>query len=148
LIGTVVTALIPVGSMLIAGAMNTNGLALNRFRNELLAHTGEIEAALALGAAPKESVARYIQSSFEASLIPPIDSLRSLGIVWIPGLMPGMLLSGAKPFYGAIYQFVTLAMMLAASSLTSLASTLLIRRHAFTPAEQLLVRPAAQAPNR
>ncbi len=139
-IDTAITTLIPVGSMLIANAMNTNGLALNRFRADVIAHTGEIEAALALGAAPKQSVAPYSQVSFEASLIPAIDSLRSLGIVWIPGLMAGMLLSGAKPFYAAIYQFVVLAMVFAASGLTALVSTLLIRTHAFTPAEQLTVR--------
>src|SRR5207302_1554399 len=49
---TDVTSLIPVGSMLIANAMNTNGLALNRFRADVLAHVGEIETALALGAGP------------------------------------------------------------------------------------------------
>jgi putative ABC transport system permease protein len=140
-IDTAITALIPVGSMLIANAMNTNGLALNRFRSDVLAHTGEIETALALGADPRQSVAPYVQASFEASLIPAIDSLRSLGIVWIPGLMAGMLLSGSRPVYAAIYQFVVLAMIFAASGLTSLVSTLLIRTHAFTPAEQLLLRP-------
>jgi putative ABC transport system permease protein len=140
-IDSAITTLIPVGSMLIANAMNTNGLALNRFRSDLIAHAGEIETALALGAAPKQSVAPYSQASFEASLIPAIDSLRSLGIVWIPGLMAGMLLSGASPFYAAIYQFVVLAMVFAASGLTSLVSTVLIRAHAFTPAEQLIIRP-------
>jgi putative ABC transport system permease protein len=140
-IDTTITTLIPVGSMLIANAMNTNGLALNRFRAEVLAHTGEIEAALALGAAPKQSVALYSQASFEASLIPAIDSLRSLGIVWIPGLMAGMLLSGARPIYAAIYQFVVLAMIFAASGLTSLVSTILVQSHVFTPAEQLIIRP-------
>jgi putative ABC transport system permease protein len=138
---TAITALIPVGSMLIANAMNTNGLALNRFRADVLAHAGEIESALALGADPRQSVAPYVQASFEASLIPAIDSLRSLGIVWIPGLMAGMLLSGARPIYAAIYQFVVLAMIFAASGLTSLMSTMLIRSHAFSPGEQLLLRP-------
>jgi len=140
-IDTAITALIPVGSMLIANAMNTNSLALNRFRSDVLSHAGEIETALALGADPRQSVAPYVQASFEASLIPAIDSLRSLGIVWIPGLMAGMLLSGSRPVYAAIYQFVVLAMIFAASGLTSLVSTLLIRTHAFTPAEQLLLRP-------
>ncbi len=140
-IDTAITALIPVGSMLIANAMNTNGLALNRFRADVLAHVGEIETALALGADAHQSVAPYVQVSFEASLIPAIDSLRSLGIVWIPGLMAGMLLSGSRPIYAAIYQFVVLAMIFAASGLTSLISTLLIRTHAFSPAEQLLLRP-------
>jgi putative ABC transport system permease protein len=82
-----------------------------------------------------------VQVSFEASLIPAIDSLRSLGIVWIPGLMAGMLLSGARPVYAAIYQFVVLAMIFAASGLTSLLSTWMIRTRVFTPAEQLLLQP-------
>jgi UDP-glucose/iron transport system permease protein len=142
-IDTAITVLIPVGSMLIANAMNANGLALNRFRSEVLAHVGEIESALALGAEPRQSVAPYVQTSFEASLIPAIDSLRSLGIVWIPGLMAGMLLSGSRPVYAAIYQFVVLAMIFAASGFTSLVSTLLIRTRAFTPAEQLLLRPGS-----
>ena len=60
-------------------------------------------------------VAADVQSSFEASLIPAIDSLRSLGSVWIPGLMAWMLLSGARPAYAAIYQFVVLTTILAPS---------------------------------
>lgn len=140
-IDTPVTVLVPVGSMLIANAMNTNGLALNRFRSDVLAHVGEIETALSLGADGKTSVAPYVQVSFEASLIPAIDSLRSLGIVWIPGLMAGMLLSGARPVYAAIYQFVVLVMIFAASGLTSLVSTLLIRTRVMTPADQLILRP-------
>ena len=143
-IDTAITSLIPVGSMLIANAMNTNGLALNRFRSDILAHSGEIEAALALGASPKQSIAPYVQASFETSLIPAIDSLRSLGIVWIPGLMAGMLLSGSRPIYAAIYQFVVMAMIFASSGLTSLVSTMLIRTRVFTPAEQLLLRPGFQ----
>ncbi len=143
-IDTAITSLVPVGSMLIANAMNTNGLALNRFRSEVLAHVGEIETALALGAAPNSSVSRYVEASLEASLIPAIDSLRSLGIVWIPGLMAGMLLSGARPFYAAIYQFVVLAMILTASGLTSLVSTMLIRPRIFTAAQQLILQPGRQ----
>lgn len=140
-IDTAITSMVPVGSMLIANAMNTNGLALNRFRADVLAHVGEIETALALGADARNSVSPYVQASFEASLIPAIDSIRSLGIVWIPGLMAGMLLSGARPVYAAIYQFVVLAMIFAASGLTSLVSTLLIRDRIFTPAQQLSLQP-------
>lgn len=142
-IDTAVTTLIPVSSMLIANAMNTNGLALNRFRSEVLAHAGEIEAALALGAAPTNTVSTYSQSSIQASLIPAIDNLRSLGIVWIPGLMTGMLLSGASPLYAAIYQFVVIAMILASSGLTSLLSIMMIGQRVFSPAEQLVLRSNA-----
>lgn len=138
-----ITALVPVGSMLIAAAMNSNALALDRFRAEVESHVGEIESALALGASPPAAVARFVQISYRASLIPPLNNLRTLGIVWIPGLMTGMLLSGSPPLYAAVYQFVVIAMMFAASGLTCLISTGLIRGHAFTPAQQLRLRGKA-----
>ena len=140
-----ISTLVPIGSMLIANAMNTNGLALDRFRSEVQAHVGHVESALALGAAPETAVSRYVQSSYQSSLIPAIDNLRSLGIVWIPGLMAGMVLSGSPPLYAAIYQFVTLAMIFASSGLTSLISTTLISAHAFSPAEQLVLRLGPEA---
>jgi putative ABC transport system permease protein len=142
-ISTALTALIPIGSMVIANAMNTNSLTLNRFRSEMELHAGLIETALALGASPKQAGAPYIQAACEASLIPPLDSLRSLGIVWIPGLMTGMLLAGANPIYAALYQFVIIAMIFSASGLTSIIGALLVR--AFSPAEQLIIRPGAPA---
>jgi len=43
--------------------------------------------------------------------------------------------------YAAIYQFVVLAMIFAASGLTSLVSTLLIRDRIFTRQEQLMLQP-------
>ena len=138
------SSLVPVGSMLIANAMNSNALALDRFRSDVIAHAGQIEAALALGAAPGNTVTRQVQAAVEASMIPRIDSLRSLGIVWIPGVMAGMLLSGVDPVYAAIYQFVVIAMIFAASGLTAVASTLLIRSFAFSPAQQLTLRPGAE----
>jgi UDP-glucose/iron transport system permease protein len=79
--------------------------------------------------------------SLQASLIPAIDSLRPLGIVWIPGLMAGMLLSGARPIYAAVYQFVAISMIFSSSGLTALSGSLLIRASAFSPAEQLTLRP-------
>jgi putative ABC transport system permease protein len=55
--------------------------------------------------------------------------------------MAGMMLSGSRPVYAAIYQFVVLAMIFAASGITSLASTFLIRGRLFTSAEQLILQP-------
>lgn len=134
------TSLIPVGSMLIANAMNTNSLALDRFRAEVQSHVGQIEAALALGADPKATIQPYAQAAVRASLIPRVDTLRSLGIVWIPGIMAGMVLSGTDPVYAAVYQFVVIAMIYASAGLTSVVSTVLIRTRIFSQADQLLLR--------
>src|SRR5271169_3929772 len=140
-VDTRITSLVPIGSMLIANAMNTNSLVLNRFRSEVESHAGLIETGLALGAESRQTVAPYVQVSVQSSLIPEIDSLRSLGIVWIPGLMAVMLLSGASPIYAAVYQFVAISMIFSSSGLTALICSLLIRGSAFSPAEQLTLRP-------
>jgi putative ABC transport system permease protein len=132
--------LIPVGSMLIANAMNTTALALDRFRAEVEAHTGQIEAGLALGAAPTVVVAPYVQAAVQASLIPSVNNLRSLGIVWIPGVMAGMVLAGADPIAAAIYQFVVVAMLFATAGTTALLCALFVRSRAFSQAEQLTLR--------
>lgn len=132
-------SLIPVGSMIIANAMNTTALALDRFNGELRAHVGEVETALSLGADEKAAVLPYLVTSLKAAMIPRVNALSSLGIVWIPGLMAGMILAGADPVYAAIYQFAVLTMIYAASGLSALSALLLMRRRVFNPALQLVL---------
>jgi UDP-glucose/iron transport system permease protein len=142
---TQLSMLVPVGSMIIANAMNASAQAAERFRAEVTAHVGQIEAGLALGADPVASVAPHVRSAVYASLLPRLDMLKSLGLVWIPGVMAGMMLSGASPIYAGIYQFVIVAMILAASGIAGLVVTLLVRMRAFSPAAQLTMRPHGTA---
>jgi putative ABC transport system permease protein len=137
---TQIAILVPVGSMIIANAMNACAQAAERFKADVTAHVGQIEAALALGAEPDATVAQYVQSAVYASLLPRLDMLKSLGLVWIPGVMAGMMVSGASPVYAGIYQFVIVALILAASGITGMVAILLMRRHAFSSAAQLLLR--------
>jgi putative ABC transport system permease protein len=140
-----IAVLVPVGSMIIANAMNACAQAIERFRSDVIAHAGQIEAGLALGADPAVTVAPYFQSAVYASLLPRLDMLRSLGLVWIPGVMAGMMVSGASPVYAGIYQFVIVAMILAASGIAGLVSTLLVRARVFSAAAQLTLRPGEQS---
>jgi putative ABC transport system permease protein len=135
-----ITILVPVGSMVIANAMNTLSLFLDRFCGELRAHSGEVESALTLGASAEAASSRYQQTSFRSSLIPAIDNLRSLGIVWIPGIMAGMVLSGASPLYAALYQFVVLTTIFSSSALTCFMASHLVTRRVFSAHDQLLLR--------
>lgn len=132
-----ITMLIPVGSMVIANNMNIQALFLNRFLGEIRSHRGEIESALALGASPENAVAPSLRASFDASLIPAANNLRSLGIVWIPGIMAGMVLSGSSPMYAALYQFVVLGMIFTAGSMSCMVATYLVPRRIFTEHQQL-----------
>ncbi len=139
-INAAVSSVIPVGSMLVFSAMTSCSLALDRFHAEIHSHTSQIEAQLALGATVETVVAPYVQAAVHAGLIPRIDSLRSLGIVWIPGLMAGMLLSGEEPVQAALYQFVVMVLVVVVGGVSTIISTLLIRRAVFSDADQLLWR--------
>ena len=108
---------------------------------DVLAHVGQIETGLSLGADPATTVAPYVQSAVYASLLPRLDMLKSLGLVWIPGVMAGMLVSGASPVYAGIFQFIIVAMILSASGIAGLVATLLMRAQAFSSAAQLEFRP-------
>jgi putative ABC transport system permease protein len=143
-----IAVLVPVGSMIIANAMNACAQSMERFRADVRAHVGQIEAALALGAAPAVTVLPFVQSGVYASLLPRLDMLKSLGLVWIPGVMAGMLVSGASPIYAGIFQFIIVAMILAASGVAGLVATLLMRSRAFSKAEQLRLRPGAETATR
>ncbi len=134
------TSIIPIGSMMVYGAMNANALMLERFRSELKSHTGQIEAALSLGAGPEMVVEPYVRRAVTAAMIPRINGLQSLGIVWIPGAMSGMLLSGTNPAYAGFYQFVVSGSIFVTAGITVLISIVLVRGQVFSKAEQLTLR--------
>jgi putative ABC transport system permease protein len=126
----------------IANAMKINGLALDRFKEEIRSNRDVIEVGLALGGPPERVLAAHVRDSVRASLIPVVDSLKSLGWVWIPGIMAGMILGGENPLYAALYQFVIMAMIFAAGGLTSMLSSVLLGRAVITDAEQLRRLPS------
>ena len=134
------TSIIPIGSMMVYGAMNTNALMMERFRSEVTAHVGQIEAGLALGASPEQVIQPYSRRAISAALTPNINGLRSLGIVWIPGAMAGMVLSGQNPAYAGFYQFVVSGSIFVTAGITVLISIVLLRSQVFSAAEQLLLR--------
>ena len=135
-----ITMLVPVGSMVIANTMNTQSLFLDRLRGEVTSHVGEIESSLALGATTEAALLPYLRAALRASLIPSVDNIRSLGIVWIPGIMAGMVLSGASPLFAALYQFVVLTTIFSAAALTCFLSSHLVTRRLFSTHDQLLLR--------
>ena len=96
--------LIPTGSILIGNAMNVSSLAIDRYKGEIRNRRGEVEAYLALGASPRLATESCLKQGILSALIPSIDNMKNLGLVWIPGVMTGMLLSGADPIVAASVQ--------------------------------------------
>lgn len=129
--------IIPTGSILIGNAMNVSSLAIDRYRGEIRNRRSEIEAYLALGAQPKVAVSACLRQGLLAALIPSIDNMKNLGIVWIPGVMTGMLLGGADPLEAASIQIAIFASIFATGMIASSLLLHYLTGSFFTKAAQL-----------
>jgi len=133
--------IIPLGGMVIGNTMNITALAMDRLKGEVENNVLRIENFLALGATSDQAVLPMIRKSVRASLIPTIDNMKTLGLVWIPGLMSGMLIAGSDPGTAAVFQLIILLMILASNTLASTISTAQMSRRMFSGAYQLTYRP-------
>ncbi len=125
--------LIPISGMVIGNAMNTTALSLDRLQREMETGRKGIEALLALGVDVEHATRAAVKQSVSAALIPSLNAMKSMGIVHIPGLMTGMLLSGADPIFAAEMQAIIVYLIFIGAVLSSLVATRLHRRSYFTP---------------
>lgn len=129
---------LPLGGMVVGNSMNAMALALERLFSDVSAKRGEIEAMLSLGANYKEATASIFASAVSAGMIPSINSMMGVGVVFIPGMMTGQILAGADPLVSIKYQIVVMLMLVGATTLSSIIGVHLARRRLFNNAEQLV----------
>jgi putative ABC transport system permease protein len=78
-----------------------------------------------------------MRRSVRLALAPVIDSTKTMGIVFLPAAMTGMILAGADPLQAVRLQVVVVVMLLAAVALTATIVSLLAPRRPFTQQMQL-----------
>jgi len=111
--------LVPLAGMIFAGSMNAVSLAAERLQSESARGASYVDA-------------RRI--ALQASLIPITNSLFAVGLVSLPGMMTGQILSGVSPLVAAKYQIVVMTMLFGASGISAalylvLANRSLVRSH-------------------
>lgn len=104
---------IPIAGMLFANIMNSLSLGIERFEIEYKKSKDFIQA-------------RAI--SFKASMIPQINSLLAVGLVSLPGMMTGQILSGVDPLIAVRYQIMIMAVVLSSSGMGIIIYFLLKRK--------------------
>lgn len=123
LLDTKANELIPVGGMFIGNALNAYTQTMERFKSDVKNNIDIIENYVALGAPLKEAFRLQIRESIKASLIPIMNNLQTLGIIWIPGITAGMVLAGANPIHAVFFQLVIMFGMVMAAVLTAYVAT-------------------------
>lgn len=132
--------LIPLFGMILGKSMNAAALAAERLASELESHRGQVEAYLALGASPARASAIPERRAIAAAMIPSINALMTVGLVALPGMMTGQIISGVSPLLAIRYQIVVMFMGTGATALITAAVVIWYRRTFFTPAAQLSLR--------
>lgn len=104
--------LIPIAGMIFAGSMNSISLAAERLLAELSRDIPYCQA-------------RAI--AFNAALIPIINALFAVGLVSLPGMMTGQILSGISPLIAARYQIMVMCMIFGSTGIASACFLTLVR---------------------
>lgn len=95
---------IPIAGMIIGNSMTGISLGVQTLVEQMKSKKQHIEAALMLGATPKEATRKIVNHSFDSAILPTINSMVGIGIVFLPGMMTGQILAGASPVIAIKYQ--------------------------------------------
>jgi len=107
------TYMIPLAGMIFASSMTNISLALERLHAEL-------------GNGANFDVAR--DTAFRTSMIPVINSFLAVGLISLPGMMTGQILSGVSPLIAVHYQVMVMCMIFGAAGLSTLCFLKMIRQ--------------------
>jgi putative ABC transport system permease protein len=128
---------VPLGGMMLSSAMNVVAQVFERLFASASAEEETLEQYLALGAAPEQALAPYARAALRAALIPTINGLVTVGLVALPGMMTGQILSGAAPEQAVRYQIVVMYQLVAVAAVSGFAASWFARRLIFTPDAQV-----------
>jgi len=130
---------IPLGGMIIGNAMNAATIALDRLFSDLRKGRAEIELAFCLGATYQEATQHILRAVIKAGMIPSINSLMTVGLVSLPGMMTGQILAGSDPLTAIKYQIIVMLMIVASTAIGSVLIVHVVRRRCFTRAHQMVI---------
>jgi putative ABC transport system permease protein len=105
---------VPLAGMIFAGSMNAVSVAAERFQAEHNRGTPYLESR---------------RVSLQAALIPITNSLFAVGLVSLPGMMTGQILSGVSPLIASKYQIVVMTMLFGASGISAAVYLVLANRN-------------------
>ena len=95
--------LIPIAGMIFANSMNAVSISAERFESEMKREKHYLNARA---------------TSYKAALIPIINALFAVGLVSLPGMMTGQILSGVDPLIAVRYQIMVMLMILGSAGIS------------------------------
>ncbi len=105
--------------MVIGNTMNTVHQTLDYITDNIKKEKDILLGYFALGATELIAIMPFIKKAVKFSITPLINRTKTVGIIFIPGAMVGMLLAGANPINAAEIQIIIMWMILFSSIFSS-----------------------------
>lgn len=122
---------LPLMGMLLGNVMNGISLGVDQFTHEVHSKKEEILSTIALGATTKEATNILFRRCIRVALTPMLNSMASMGLVSIPGMMTGQILGGQDPSEAAVIQILIMIFISAGVYFGTLAGIRLARNKLF-----------------
>lgn len=97
---------IPITGMVLGNCLRSNVIGINAFYYSLDDHKERYQFYLSAGATRSEALAPFISEALQKSANPTLASMATIGLVSLPGMMTGQILSGSSPLIAIKYQIM------------------------------------------
>jgi putative ABC transport system permease protein len=129
--------LIPLLGMLLGNTMSGMAIALDNLTKSAWQERGAIEAQLILGERWDCAIGEIRREALRSGLIPIINAMAAAGIVSLPGMMTGQILSGSPPMEAAKYQIMILLLIAVGTGLGAIVAVWVGSRRLFDERQRL-----------
>ncbi|HHD0079357.1 TPA: iron export ABC transporter permease subunit FetB [Staphylococcus aureus] len=148
LVGTIATGaiqftaneVIPIGGMLANNGLIAINLAYQNLDRAFVQDGTNIESKLSLAATTKLASKGAIRESIRLAIVPTIDSVKTYGLVSIPGMMTGLIIGGVPPLQAIKFQLLVVFIHTTATIMSALIATYLSYGQFFNARHQLVAR--------
>lgn len=130
---------IPIGGMIIGKTMTGVSLGVNNLLTGMKEQQEKIEGALMLGASPKVASKSIINQAFDEAMLPTINAMVGMGIVFLPGMMTGQIIAGQTPLTAVKYQISVMLGVAGTVSITVLIFLHLAYKVFFNDRQQFII---------
>ncbi|WP_445362577.1 ABC transporter permease [Microbulbifer sp. ANSA003] len=128
---------IPLLGMLLGNTMTGVALSLDRLTESMHRSRDIIENRLMLGHTWQQASLEFRRDAMRAGLMPTINSMAAAGIVFLPGMMTGQILSGTSPTIAVKYQILILFAIASGTGFGTFLAVALASRQLFDKRERL-----------
>jgi len=128
---------IPLLGMMLGNTMNGIALSMDRLLHSCWQQRDMIEARLLMGHSRDDAIGSIRKESMRTGMMPMINAMAAAGIVSLPGLMTGQILSGTAPLEAVKYQILIMFMITAGAGFGTLVAVQLTSRRLFDERHRL-----------